>query len=165
MKKQTLAAILLLALCAWARAGTLGVHGPSLHIPQHEQVNDNYGLYYRTDAGQESGVYQNSIGRTSAYLSQQFNIVEGPAGRLDFQIGAVYGYQRKCHTDVTYPKPSHRIEQEWCKGFSRGALTPMAAFNYTSPVAFLGATSRIQFAPGMKEHSSVLHLALEYKFK
>lgn len=162
--KHALIAILL-TLCASAQAGTIGIHTLSAHIPQENQVNENWGAYYRFDTGTELGAYRNSVGRTAAYILQQFKLAEGSAGRVDFQIGLASGYKKECHTEVTYPTQAHRVETEYCKGFSRGALTPLAGLAWTAPIEILGATPRIQFAPAIKGHASVVHLSVEYRFK
>jgi hypothetical protein len=164
-------------LCAAAQSQVIGVHTASLHKPQNVQKNDNYGLYMRSQSGIEVGAYRNSYGRDSAYVSQQFDLAKGTWGSLNAQVGLVYGYQKKCNkwdevsTEVTHKannygdswqeKVTKTIHHEECSGFSRGAIAPLAGFNYTAPISILKATPRIQFVPHIGKHSAVLHLTLE----
>ncbi len=80
--------VALLALtCAFAQAGELIVHGPSVHsayntdqlsvkqgvaIITKRYDNRNYGIGYRTTDGYLFGVYNNSYSRPAAYFGRQF---------------------------------------------------------------------------------------------
>jgi hypothetical protein len=70
-----------------ARAGTLGLHLASAHLPQRHFNNTNPGLYYRSDEGWTAGAYRNSLRRTSAYAGYTWGW-----GRLAVTGGAVTGY-------------------------------------------------------------------------
>lgn len=171
-----LVAILAL-LCLPAHAETvIGLHTVSIHAPQRAQQNENAGLYIRSASGVEAGAYRNSVGRNTFYISQEFGLLEGSAGKLGLQVGLATGYQKRCtETSAVYPvhhtQKGEREHDEWvkhthidCKGFSRGAITPMAGFTYTPNLSFMGVVPRLQFIPGLKNHSSVVHLTLETSF-
>ncbi len=174
---------LALGICDKAKAeGVIGVHTLSAHIPQHNQMNQNWGAYIRSADQVEAGIYRNSFNRTGVYVAKGFNLTQGPAGTLGVQVGLVSGYKRECtrtyatapgkhhserHEDgssASYSEPDKVTWSERCEGFSRGAITPLAGFTYTAPGAIMGVTPRLQFVPGLKGHSSVVHLTLEAKW-
>jgi hypothetical protein len=168
-----LAACLMLAAGKEARCEglTVGLHTLSAHVPQHNQYNQNFGIYLRSGSGIETGWYINSFKRNGLYLTQELEVLKTVAGKLGIQGGIVYGYARRCTSWIEarqQPAGKHHDEQPTeyvrttqCQGFSRGAITPMAGFTYTAPVTVLGVTPRIQFVPSFKGHSSVFHLTLE----
>lgn len=173
-----LAAALMIGGQAQAQT-VVGLHTVSIHAPDRGQTNANYGLYMRAGSGLELGAYRNSIDRPGVYLGQQFELAKGAAGALGLQVGAAYGYQKKCavKTTVTPKKVTHESysngdtktttspekteKREECKGFSRGAITPMAGLTYTAPFAIMGITPRLQFLPPFGKHAAVAHLTLE----
>lgn len=176
--KRLLAILALLCLPAHAET-VIGLHTLSIHAPQRAQQNENAGVYVR-NASVEVGLYRNSVGRNTFYISQEFTLLEGSAGKLGLQIGAATGYQHKCNVSPATVKVHHivatpeeykeydittQMERVQCKGFSRGAVTPMAGFTYTPNIAFMGIVPRLQFVPGQKNHSSVVHLTLETSWK
>ena len=175
---------LALGICGKAKAeGVIGVHTLSAHVPQHDQNNANWGLYARSSSQWELGAYRNSIDRNSAYLAKGFDLAQGAYGTLGLQVGAAYGYQEKCESTVTTVPGKKHVDRRDdgstlttiepattnthtdCRGFSRGAVTPLAGLTYAAPFALLGVTPRIQFMPAMKNHSSVVHLNLETTWK
>lgn len=96
---RTLPAVIrYLALCAAtlamliaaprAEAGTVGLHLVSAHLPKRNFNNTNPGLYYRSDSGWTTGVYNNSLSRASVYggYSLQYRA-------LALTVGGVTGYQ------------------------------------------------------------------------
>ncbi len=133
---------LVLGVCDKAKAEgiTVGLHTLSAHIPQHNQMNQNWGAYIRSADQVEAGIYRNSFNRTGVYVAKGFNLAQGSA------------------------EPDKVTWIEHCEGFSRGAITPLAGFTYTAPMAMMGVTPRLQFVPGLKGHSSVVHLTLEAKW-
>ena len=70
-----------------ARAGTIGLHLASAHMPERHFNNTNPGLYYRSDEGWTAGAYRNSLRRTSDYAGYTWEW-----GRLAVTGGAVTGY-------------------------------------------------------------------------
>lgn len=149
-----LVALILLTLLAClpvpAFGQTVGVHTVSHHMPHRGQNNVNPGIYYRTHSGTEAGYYRNSYSRSSFYIGQRLSLTKGRYGDLGVDVGFISGYQRKCKQGI-------------CNGFSRGAITPMVAGDYLSPISFFGVTPRLQFAPATKGNSAVIHLSAEYK--
>lgn len=141
---------LVLALCGGARAQTVGLHTVSIHAPQNIQHNRNWGGYYRTAERLEFGAFRNSYGRTSLYAGQGVTLAEGTFGRLGLDLGLVSGYQTRCTAEA-------------CTGFSRGAITPMLAAEYTAPLQVLGVTPRVQFVPPIGKHAAVFHLTAEIR--
>jgi hypothetical protein len=136
----------------------LGLHMASIHAPQRDQSNSNPGLYLRMDRYQLGG-YRNSHHRPTFYAGYAVHV-----GSLDLMLGVASGYQRRCRQfEVQTPKKVVLMEE--CKGFSRGALTPLAAMSYAVPISIAGATPRIWFMPGFKSASSVAHLSLEWSIK
>jgi len=178
--------ILIACCCVYAlfntvQAQTIGVHTWSIHAPQHSQNNTNPGLYLAHN-GWEIGAYRNSWERTTVYAGYEFNLMDNQYGELGIQIGAGTGYQEKCTDSYTYTPgkvetkknaggqvktttPDITTHTQTCSGYSRGAVTPLGAFSYKSPVAFMGLTPRVQVLPGFGKHSSVLHLTFEAKWK
>jgi hypothetical protein len=82
------AALTLLSAAPSADAGTVGLHLISAHLPKRNFDNFNPGLYYRSDGGWITGVYNNSLSRASVYggYSLQYRA-------LALTVGAVTGYE------------------------------------------------------------------------
>jgi hypothetical protein len=78
-------AALLLAPCA--RAGTVGLHIGSHHMPAKTYNNSNPGLYYRTDESWTAGAYRNSLRKNSVYAGYTWKF-----GALDVTTAGVTGY-------------------------------------------------------------------------
>lgn len=133
-----------------ARAETsMGVHLASVHVPARDYHNNrNVGLYFK-GANWQSGVYRNSIDRTTAYAAYVHPVVA-----FDLMLGVASGYARRC-TKTT----------EDCKGFSRGAMAPMAGVSYLAPYRVLGAAPRLFIAPGIGKSSTVAHISFEWSLK
>jgi len=167
---------LALSLAAMGAQGAdFGVHTFSVHAPAraHHQ-NDNFGLYLR-GANWQAGAYRNSLDRTTAYAAYVY-----PVGPVDLMAGVVSGYSKRCTTTTTVtPKkvhhermsngdtgtttyPEQTVTTEECRGWSRGALSPMAGVSYLAPIRVLGAAPRLFLAPGFGKASSVLNLSLEW---
>lgn len=183
MNIRNTVALLLCSLAFWAcdsRAETsMGVHLASVHVPARDYHNNrNVGLYFKGDNWQ-AGMYRNSIDRITAYAAYVH-----PVGGFDLMIGVASGYQTKCTktTEVVTPKkvvferfsngdtstatyPEQTKTTEDCKGFSRGALAPMAGVSYLAPFRVLGAAPRMFVAPGIGKSSTVAHISLEWNLK
>lgn len=173
-----IAACLALAVVdAKAEDWSMGLHVASIHAPQHEQANDNAGLYVRH--GQwAAGGYRNSHRRNTFYAGYAL-----PVGPVELMAGFATGYDKRCtktttHTPkvvkveqlpdggtstTTYPARTHTTEE--CAGFSKHRLTPLVALSYAAPFSFLGATPRGWLMPGFGKVSTVAHISLEWSLQ
>ena len=180
--------LLLLSACAAlaveckASEVVFGVHTFSIHSPQRNQQNDNFGLYGRY--GQwAAGGYRNSHDRNTFYGGYEFNLLRGQYGELGLLIGAASGYQVRCSTTATYvpakveietrpngeisktTTPAQITKTESCAGFSRGFLTALGALSYAPNFwPSIPVRPRLSFMPGLGKTSSVYHLSIEGAF-
>lgn len=79
----------------------------SKHLGTNQKFNeDNYGVGYVSPDGWAGGVYKNSLGKNSAYLTKELSTALGKLGPLDFQalvnLGLVTGYNKSV-TPVALP--------------------------------------------------------------
>lgn len=156
-------------------AVSIGLHLGSAHVPQHQQNNVNPGLYLRVDDNQV-GFYRNSYGRTTVYAGHSF-----PVGPVELMVGVASGYDKRCsttstdtvHTETEAVHGYGKVTRTYtttethttCEGFSKHALTPLAAISYVVPVSIFNARPRIWFMPGISKASSVAHVSLEWSLK
>jgi hypothetical protein len=163
------------ALLSAATPIAFGLHLSSVHVPQRDHHNnDNLGGYVRV-ADWQVGGYRNSIDRNTFYVGHVTPLTE----RLDIVVGAATGYQKRCTEAYaktgTYTTVEHRPDgstvtakgstlerRDICSGFSRGAVTPLLGFTYTSPVQVLSVTPRLAVVPGFGKASTVVNLMLEF---
>ncbi len=136
-----------LLISAVAHATTFGLHLRSVHVPakaENETNNANYGLYVRTESGLVVGAYRNTHRRNSLYVGQSFNLY----GPFDAVLGGITGYQAKDGA-----------------GYSRGAVSILAAMSYSPQFKVLNATPRITLVPGhLVKARTVIHLSTEWGF-
>ncbi len=135
----------------------LGVHLASYHAsPLPYQNNINPGVYVECD-GWTTGVYRNTLRRTSVYAG--YALRSGPFG---LTLGAVSGYQKKpipgpCRPGY-YDLPDNPCRVMY--GISDRALAPMIA-----PSAQYGG-ARIVYIPKLGgSTSAVFHLAYEWRMR
>ena len=168
--------IFALVLCSLAFAAsaqtTMGLHTFSVHAPDGNENNDNFGAYVQHKRLIVGG-YRNSLNRDTGYVGYVHPLGHG----FDAMIGVASGYSRKCesYTIQTGEKltiTKHKGEysktttpvyetRERCSGFGRGYFVPAAALGYTAPFSVLGATPKLTLVPGFKHNGSVLHLSFQ----
>ena len=157
-----------LILCSLAFAAsaqtTMGLHTFSVHAPDGNENNDNFGAYVQHKRW-IAGAYRNSIGRDTVYAGYVKPLGYG----FDLMGGFASGYDRRCETyTVTTGQAKHKTAKpvtetrERCSGFSRHALTPALAVGYTAPLAVFGASPRIVVVPGFKDSSTVASFLLQW---
>jgi hypothetical protein len=146
----------------------VGVHFGSVHVPAKDmQNNANLGLYVRVDSW-SAGAYRNTLNRATFYAAGHYPLGHG----FEATLGLASGYSKRCSdsTEVittqqekdgmTYTQKTN-VTATTCRGFSRGALTPLAGITYSPAVEVMGAKPRVWFSPGFGKSSSVVHLSLE----
>ena len=89
MKKLLCILALLLLAPFGVRAGTIGAHVGSLHVPLRHFESFNPGVYYRWANGVQVGVLRNSERRLSTYGAWTWQ-----RGRFSLSMGAITGYRR-----------------------------------------------------------------------
>lgn len=125
-------------------AVSVGLHLGSVHVPAKDyQRNTNPGVFVMGDEF-VGGVYANSIGRTTVYGAYRHELGHG----FSVAAGLGTGYQEKDGL-----------------GFSRGALAPVVALIYESPIRFLGASPVVFLVPGTNKSSTVANLGLKWSSK
>lgn len=98
----------------------LGIHLLTAHTaPGYETATP--GIYARHESGFTVGAYRNSIGRPSAYAGWTFE-----QGRYALTVGAVTGYQRKCHTE-RWEDEHGKHTNPVCSGHTPNAIGPLIA--------------------------------------
>lgn len=145
---------------AAAMAVTVGLHIGSTHAPaQDGQNNTNPGIYLRADQA-VVGAYKNSFSRTTYYAGYALPLGYG----FEVMGGLATGYRRKCETTSTDTFTGHSTithTETRCRGISSGPVAPLAGLTWAPETSWNGVRPRVWFIPGIKDHSSVLHLSVE----
>jgi len=171
-----------LVLCCLAFAATaqttIGVHTVSIHAPDHDENNENFGLYVQHKR-LILGAYRNSIDRNTVYAGYVQPLGHG----FDVMAGLASGYEKRCHgyavktgekIHIKYNKHGEISKttvpvyetRESCSGFSRWALAPALAIGYTAPFSVMGAAPKLTLVPGFGSKSSTVgHLSFQWSIK